>query len=100
MVEIFEEIQSWYAASIKPHENKKIIGEFAQFLTQYLDQVESLLQLISCCRSSNWEGYLSSLENIIKYFFARDLLTTLDWCQYILLKWMPLKRMTQRRGIH
>ena len=73
-VETFEEIQSWYAANIKPLEDDKGIGEFAQFLSQYLGQVESLLQLISCCHSGDWEGYLSSLENIIKYFFARDLL--------------------------
>ena len=29
---------------------------------------------ISSCRTGNWEGYLSSLENIINYLFARDLL--------------------------
>ena len=33
-----------------------------------------LKNLVSSCRTGNWEGYLSSLENIIKYFFARDLL--------------------------
>ena len=37
-------------------------GEMAQFLNKYLLQVESLLNLISACRSGNWEGYL------IKYF--------------------------------
>ena len=35
---------------------------------------ESFLNLISSCQIGNSEGYLSSLENIIKYFFARDLL--------------------------
>ena len=43
--------------------DQKNIGEFAEFLTQYLGQVES-----------DWEGYMSSLENLIKYYFARDLL--------------------------
>lgn len=74
MAKTFEEIQSWYAGNIKPCEDDKGIGEFAQFLLQYLGQVEILLHLISCCRSGDWEGYLVSLENIIKYFFARDLL--------------------------
>ena len=44
------------------------------FLLKYLEQVESFLNLISSCLTGNWEGYLLSLENIIKYFFARDLL--------------------------
>ena len=69
----FEEIRLWYSENIKPSEMRKT-GEFAQFLIRYLDQVESLLELISCCRSNDWEGYLSSLENLIKYLFARDLL--------------------------
>ena len=37
------------------------------------EEVESLLQFISACRSGDWEGYLAALENNIKYFFARDL---------------------------
>ena len=32
------------------------------------------LNLITSCRTGNWEGYLLLLENIIKYFFAHDLL--------------------------
>ena len=40
----------------------------------YVDQVESLLRLISSCRSGDWEGYLAALENFIKFFFAHDLL--------------------------
>ena len=44
------------------YEDKQDIGESADFLLKYLEQVES-----------NWEGYLS-LENIIQYFFTRDLL--------------------------
>ena len=74
MVEMYEDIQSWYAGNIKPHEEAGDIGELDKFLTQYLEQVESLLDLISACRSADWEGYLAALENIIKYFFAHDLL--------------------------
>ena len=74
MVETFEEIQSWYSSNVKPLEETEDLGEFAQFLTQYLNQVESLLHLISSCRSGDWEGYLSSLEDFTKYFFAHDLL--------------------------
>ena len=74
IVEIFVEIQAWYAENVKPLEDKQDIGEFAECLLNYLEQVESFLNLISSCRTGNWEGYLSSLENIIKYFFARDLL--------------------------
>ena len=39
---------------------------------QYLEQLESLLQLISACRSGDWEGYVAALGNNIKYFFAHD----------------------------
>ena len=74
VVEIFGEIQAWYTENVKPLEDKQDIGEFAEFLLKYLEQVESILNFISSCRTDNWEGYLSSLENLIKYFFARDLL--------------------------
>ena len=73
MVEIFKDIQSWYSEYLKPHEEGGN-GDLAEFLTHYLKQVESLLHLISTCRSGDWEGYLAALENIIKYFFACDLL--------------------------
>ena len=49
-------------------------GELAQFLNQYLEQVESLLSIITACRSGDWQGYLAALENFIKYFFAHNLL--------------------------
>lgn len=61
MVEIFGGIQSWYSGNINPEEDRK-------------EQVDSLLHLISACHSTDWEGYLAALENIIKYFFAIDLL--------------------------
>ena len=72
MAEIFKDIRLWYTANVKPQENDKEIGELAQFLTEYLHQVESLLHLISACHAGDWEGYLASLENLMKYFFARD----------------------------
>ena len=74
VVEIFGEIQAWYTENVKPLEDKQDIGEFAEFLLKYLEQVESILNFISSCQTGNWEEYLSSLENLIKYFFARDLL--------------------------
>lgn len=74
MTEDYEYVRSWYAGNVKPLEGDKNIGEFAEFLSVYLDQVESLLHFVSSCRSGDLQGYLASLENLIKYFFARDLL--------------------------
>ena len=70
---IFENIQSWYTTHIQPNESEST-GEQAQFMLQYIEQVDCLLCLIGACRSGDWEGYLAALENIIKYFFAHDLL--------------------------
>eukprot|EP00745_Piridium_sociabile_P026490 TRINITY_DN4236_c0_g2_i1.p3 TRINITY_DN4236_c0_g2~~TRINITY_DN4236_c0_g2_i1.p3 ORF type:complete len:188 (-),score=36.94 TRINITY_DN4236_c0_g2_i1:1928-2491(-) len=72
MVEIYDDIQSWYSENLKSVDGGGE-GELAQFFTQYLEQVDSLLHLISSCRTGDWEGYLAALENLIKYFFARDL---------------------------
>ena len=41
---------------------------------QYIEQVESLLLIISARRSGQWEGFFVELENLIKYFFAHDVL--------------------------
>ena len=92
MVEIFESIQSWYAGNIKPEEDRKEHGELALFLLQHLEQVESLLHLIYACRSSDWEGYLAALENIIKYFFARDLLNYASSMPVHLAQMNPLEQ--------
>ena len=43
-------------------------------MLQYIEQVDSRLYLIGACRSGDWESYLASLENVIKYIFAHDLL--------------------------
>jgi len=74
MAEVYNNLKSSYTDTLKPLEEETDIGEFAQFILQYLEQVESLLQFISACRSGDWEGYLAALENQIKYFFAHDLL--------------------------
>ena len=75
MVEIFKNIQSRYSGNLKLHKKDgKDLVELAQFILHYLEQVERLLYLISACRSVDWKGYLAVLENMIKYFFAHDLL--------------------------
>ena len=74
IIDIFVEIQAWYTENVQLLEDKQDIGEFAKCLLNYLEQVESFLNLISSCQTENSDGYLSSLENIIKHFFACDLL--------------------------
>ena len=74
IVDIFVEIQAWYTEHVQPLEDKQDIGEFAKCLLNYLEQVESFLNFISSCQTGNSEGYRSSLENIIKHFFACDFL--------------------------
>ena len=70
---IFESISSWYTTQAKPNKTERT-GEQTQLRLQYIEQVGSLLCHIGACRSGDWEGYLAALENIIKYFFAHDLL--------------------------
>ena len=48
-------------------------GELAQFLMNYIEQVQCLLHIISACCQGDWEGYLAALDNQIQYFFAHDL---------------------------
>ena len=62
-----------YTSQIKPNETESTV-EQAQFMLQYIEQVDSILCLIGACCSGDWEGYLAALENIIKYFSAHDLL--------------------------
>ena len=50
------------------------IGKPAQFIVQYIEQVERLLVFISARLSGHWEGFLAELENLVKYFFAHDVL--------------------------
>ena len=65
---------SWYLTNVKPHEQNDKPGGFAQYLLQYLNQVECLLNIISACRSNDWLGYLKAIDKQLKYFFAHDLL--------------------------
>ena len=51
-------------------EGENANGGLAQFLIQYLEQVDRLLHLISACHLGDWEGYLAALENLIKYLFV------------------------------
>ena len=71
MVNIHDDIQSWYSEKIKPQEHEdQGLEDLANFLIAYLKQVDSQLQLILACRSGEWEFYLAALECLIKYFFA------------------------------
>lgn len=72
IVELFDDIQSKYSATFMLIDED--MGDLAIFLTQYLEQVDSLLHLTSACHFGDWEGYLAVLENMIKYFFSCDLL--------------------------
>ena len=72
---IFDELKGLYVEKLVPFmaEIGKT-GDLASFLDCYISQVESLLHLITCARSGDWEGYLAASENQIKYLFAHDLL--------------------------
>jgi hypothetical protein len=59
---------------VQPHEGYAQLGGLAEFLNAYKQQVESHMRMISACRAGDWEGYLAALENMVKYFFAHDLL--------------------------
>ena len=74
VADIFGDIETYYTAEIQGKEEIQEKGELAQFLDQYLEQVDSLLQLVSACRQGDWEGYLAALDNQVKYFFAHNLL--------------------------
>ena len=45
----------------------------AKYLKEILLQIDALLHFVSACRSGDWIEYLTALEKLIKYFFARDL---------------------------
>ena len=72
VMEIYEEISTWQSQHLLPSDPHS--SEMAKFLDQYMEQVNSLLNLIRACRSADWEGFLAALENNIRFFFARDLL--------------------------
>ena len=71
MVETFREIESWYSVNAKPLlDGDEDTGELAQFLIQYLCQVESLLHFISSCRSGDWEGLLVFIRGHLQVFLC------------------------------
>jgi hypothetical protein len=71
---LYDCLEARYTNSIQPLEEPHVAGDLAQFLDGYLRQVESLLLFIKACRSADWMLYLAALEDLIKYFFAHDLL--------------------------
>ena len=70
MLKMMEDICSIVTALEIP---MKSLGEMAQFLCNYMKQVESLLRLIRRCRQGEFELYLAALEEQVKYYFAHDL---------------------------
>ena len=72
--DIFQDLEAWYNCHIKPLQKSEGYGESAQFLIEYMKQVDTLLNFITACRSRDFESFLGSLESMIKYFFAHDLL--------------------------
>ena len=49
------------------------VGELTKYVDNYLQQVESFLNLIETCRSGEFDGYISVAETLIKYLIAYDL---------------------------
>ena len=72
MEKIFSEIESLYeniVTSLQATDE----GDMAQYLIEILKQIDCLLDFVSACRAGDWIKYLTALEKLIKYFFARDL---------------------------
>ena len=49
------------------------LGDMADFLWNYMNQVETLLHLIRATRQGEWELHLGAIEEQVKYYFAHDL---------------------------
>ena len=75
MNNLYDDLRKSYNEKIKPAEVKASsdYGEMAKFMDKYLIQFEALLEIVYTCRTVNLEGYVESLANQIKYFFARAL---------------------------
>ena len=69
---LFDEICSLFNEGFHAKLNIKF-GEMAQFLQNYMKQVVCLLCLIQGSRQGEWQLYLASLEEQVKYYFAHDL---------------------------
>lgn len=72
-IDSYNDLASDYANQVQPLISSMDAGELAQFLINYIKQVQCLLHIISACRQGDWEGYLAALDNQIQYFFAHDL---------------------------
>ena len=73
VTDIYEDLASQYANQIEPKVAGVDAGELAQFLTNYIKQVQCLQHIISVCRQGDWEAYLVALDDQIQYFYAHDL---------------------------
>ena len=73
VTDIYEDLASQYANQIEPKVAGMDAGELAQFLTNYIKQVQCLQHIISVCRQGDWEAYLVALDDQIQYFYAHDL---------------------------
>ena len=73
MLDIYDDLASQYADQIEPKVAGMDAGELAQFLTNYMKQVQCLLHIISVCRQGDWEADLAALDDQIQYFYAHDL---------------------------
>ena len=62
----------FYINNVKPLESEDK-GDIAKYLKAILLQIDALLLFVSACHSVDWIEYLTALEKIIKYFFARYL---------------------------
>ena len=72
-IDSYNDLASDYANQVQPLISGMDAGELAQFLMNYIKQVQCLLHIISACRQGAWEEYLAALDNQIQYFFAHDL---------------------------
>jgi hypothetical protein len=96
---LYAELENTYFSDVKPHEDSLEHGDLAQFFMRYLEQVEDLLQFVAAGRSSNWNSYLAASENLIKYFFAHDLLNYARLMPVFIAQMQELEEMIHLLGM-
>ena len=69
----YSDIESFYVNNVK-HLESENDGEMAMFLKEILRQIDCLLNFVSACRSGEWIEYLTALDTLVKYFFAKNLI--------------------------
>ena len=67
VTDFYDDLASQYADQIEPKVAGMDAGELAQFLTNYMKQVQCLLHIISVCRQGDLEAYLAALDDQIQY---------------------------------